>query len=232
MTNRGKKPCKVIITRVKDAFEIQEELYQERESEDLGSDKKAVTLATEPNLEYEELLKENKEIVQYISEGFRSCYEEENGGVEENLKAKFSCGYFNKFCFDETYFDLRGNSSKILRVHFNKIDYVGNYVENYVLNVYDTTQDSYNCIGTREISILAETTGLFILVDPESLDFNVCVFNSVYQRSFEIRNLTKLPKRVVVKLPVALSGYLKCKNHEILLQPFSSFPVVLKFMPR
>ncbi|KAK4878049.1 hypothetical protein RN001_010555 [Aquatica leii] len=175
---------------------------------------------------------------------FDELYEEESTESSETLNDSSECELVNvqsilnsctysagKFSFGNQYLSIPANSKKTVKVYFRDVDHVGSYYENYCITTFEETE-KIKCVGTYEVSITAEITGHFIEVEPLTIDFNVCVFNSVYHLPFKIINTSNLPYCVSIKFPSSLKHYLWSDAHQVMIQGGATNTYQLKFIPR
>ncbi|KAF5284233.1 hypothetical protein FQR65_LT00233 [Abscondita terminalis] len=85
---------------------------------------------------------------------------------------------------------------------------------------------------SNEVSVSAEVTGNFVEVEPLTLDFGVCVFNSVYNTSFRVSNRAPIPHLVGLKFPISLKKMLRSNAHDVMIQGRCTNTYCLKFVPR
>lgn len=78
----------------------------------------------------------------------------------------------------------------------------------------------------------AVTTGNYISANPETLDFGLCVLNSVYQLPFAIKNNDKLPHCLSLKFPKRLAANLRASTTNVIVQSKDKVLIYLKLIPR
>lgn len=143
-----------------------------------------------------------------------------------------SSNVFAPFVFEAYCLNLPHQSNVKVTVRFKNINYVGFYHERYTIEVFEIEEETLKHVGSQELELSAEITGPFIQVAPLTLDFGTCVFNSVYQLNFNIRNAAHLPHGLEVKFPSSLSKHLLTNANNIIIQAESVNTYYVKLIPR
>ncbi|XP_050311180.1 uncharacterized protein LOC126746816 isoform X2 [Anthonomus grandis grandis] len=181
-------------------------------------------------LDIEHLLEdENKEnVVPLESIAPTTSYEEISGILDDCLK-----NVENYFQFETGFFSLGIGEIKKLKVFFKNASYIGNYFEQYTLEVYEEFLDgALNTAGCKVLPITAETTSHFLTTSPEVLDFGTCMLNSCYQLTFEVTNNSTSSQAVAIRVPAALGDTIRSAPAMVYLPPRGKRTVFLKFNPR
>ncbi|XP_031353716.1 cilia- and flagella-associated protein 74-like [Photinus pyralis] len=147
--------------------------------------------------------------------------------VERCLSNVFAPFVFEAYCLN-----LPRRSNVKVTVRFQNIDYVGFYHERYLIEVFEHEEETLKHVGSQELELSAEISGPFIEVAPLTLDFGTCVFNSVYQLNFNIRNTAHLPHGLEVKFPSSLAKHLLTNANNIIIQAESVNTYYVKLIPR
>ncbi|KAL1502831.1 hypothetical protein ABEB36_007918 [Hypothenemus hampei] len=176
--------------------------------------------------------------------GMDALLDEEN---KENNTPKSSCSSMNvaqdiledcllnsenNFQFENSYFSLGPLEEKRLKILFKNASYVGNYMEQFVADVYERFENILLLSGCQIISLHSEITGHFLTATPEFLDFGTCMLNSCYQMSFDLHNGSSSSQAVIIKIPSHLSEMIQSDISTIFMPSKSTRTIFLRFRPR
>ncbi|CAH1155492.1 unnamed protein product [Phaedon cochleariae] len=152
---------------------------------------------------------------------------EERDIINEVIEELFE-NVFNTFLFEHLAIALESSQNVNLKVQMRNVDYIGNYQEKYLVDVYENNVH----IGNKEIMLYAEVTDHFITVSPDILDFGVCILNSIYQLGLDINNTSSTTQAIAIKFPSSLGDYIRSDVTNLYVPPRATRKIWLKLSPR
>ncbi|KAF5284925.1 hypothetical protein FQA39_LY16880 [Lamprigera yunnana] len=206
LSNVGRKDCVVTVTRTNDLDRF-EEHCEKNSSESL------------------------LDVFASFNDTYKCAPEENSETIVKNVLDKL-IDIPTTFAFDHHFLVLPKGNKKYLNIFLRNVDHVGCFYENYLIGVFEYIGQGLKYMGNQEITITAEVVGSFIEVYPLTIDFQICVFDSVYQLPFKVVNTSYLPHSIGIKFPSSLKEYFSNNVKKSTLRGESSNQFFVKFIPR